>query len=127
MADETSMASAKLLRKAEAGPELDVLREGVPVLTQALMELEVTQHVGAERHERTPGRSGQRNGYQERAWDTRVGTAARRVPRVRNGGFFPGPPLAPAPTPIYLPPWSGQPDRDPKQSYSCPGRNNLLG
>ena len=53
------------------------------------MELEVAQHVGAERHERTPERTGQRNGYREREWDTRVGTVELRVPRVRDGGFVP--------------------------------------
>jgi transposase-like protein len=58
-------------------------------LAQALMEVEVAQHLGAERHERTPGRIGQRNGYRERSWDTRVGTVELRVPRVRDGGFFP--------------------------------------
>jgi len=83
------MALGALLRKAAAEPDLDVLREGVRVLAQVLMELEVAQHLGAERHERTPERGGQRNGYRERDWDTRVGTVALRVPRVRDGGFFP--------------------------------------
>jgi len=49
MADALSMALTELLRKAEAEPDLDTLREGVRVLTQALMELEVAQHLGAER------------------------------------------------------------------------------
>ena len=89
MADETRMALAELLRKAEAEPGVDVLREGVRVLAEALMELEVTQHVGAERHARTVERSGQRNGYREREWDTRVGTIDLRVPRVRDGSYFP--------------------------------------
>jgi putative transposase len=89
MADETRMALRELLRKAEAEPGLDVLREGVRVLAEALMELEVSQHVGAERHERSDERTGQRNGYRERGWDTRVGTVALRVPRVRDGSFFP--------------------------------------
>ena len=43
------MALAELLRKADAEPDLDTLREGVRVMTQALMELEVAQHLGAER------------------------------------------------------------------------------
>lgn len=89
MADETRMALAELLRKAEAEPGLDVLREGVRVLAEALMALEVEQHVGAGYHERTPGREGYRNGTRERAWDTRVGTVALRVPRVRDGRYFP--------------------------------------
>jgi transposase-like protein len=61
----------------------------VRVLSQALMELEVSQHVGAERHERTQTRTGQRTGYRERQWDTRVGSIALQVPRVRDGGFLP--------------------------------------
>ncbi|HZV48802.1 MAG TPA: IS256 family transposase [Candidatus Dormibacteraeota bacterium] len=89
MADELRMALDELLRKAALEQDVDFLREGVRVLGEALMELEVTQHVGAERHERTPTRTGQRNGYRERAWDTRVGTVELRVPRVRDGSFFP--------------------------------------
>src|SRR6266581_9433606 len=53
------------------------------------MELEVAEQLGAERHERTTERSGYRNGYRERTWDTRVGTIELQVPRVRDGSFFP--------------------------------------
>src|SRR5215207_4119861 len=89
MADELRMALLELLRKAELDDSADFLREGVRVLAQELMELEVAQHVGAERYERTPERTGQRNGYRERAWDTRVGSLELRVPRVRDGSFYP--------------------------------------
>jgi transposase-like protein len=89
MADTLSMALAELVRKAEVEPDVDVLREGVRVLSQAMMELEVAQHLGAAKHERTSERTGQRNGYRERDWDTRVGTIELRVPRVRDGSFFP--------------------------------------
>ena len=89
MADELRMALLELLRKAELERDADFLREGVRALSEALMELEVTEHLGAERHERTPGRTGQRNGYREREWDTRVGTVELRVPRVRDGSYFP--------------------------------------
>jgi putative transposase len=89
MADEMRMALETLLRKAQMEHDADFLRDGVRVLGEALMELEVTQYVGAERHARTPERTGQRNGYREREWDTRVGTIELRVPRVRDGGYFP--------------------------------------
>src|ERR1051325_6288972 len=88
MAENLSMALTELLRKADAEPDVDTLREGVRVLTQALMELEVAQHLGAERYQRSPERQGERNGYRERTWDTRVGTLELRVPRVRDGSFF---------------------------------------
>ena len=90
MAENLSMALAELLRKADAEPDVDTLREGVRVMTQALMELEVAQHLGAERYQRSSDRQGERNGYRDRTWDTRVGTLELRVPRVRDGSFFPG-------------------------------------
>ena len=80
MADELRIGLSELLRKAQMERDADFLKEGVRVLAQALMEIEVDQHVGAGRHERTEGRSGQRNGYRERNWDTRVGTVELRCP-----------------------------------------------
>ena len=53
------------------------------------MEVEVAQHLGAERYERSGDRSGQRNGYRERNWNTRVGSLELRVPWVRDGSYFP--------------------------------------
>jgi putative transposase len=89
MADVTSMALLELLRKAATGPDVDLLREALGVMSQALMEAEVEAHLGAGRYERTPERSGQRNGYRDRDWDTRAGTIGLRVPRVRDGSYFP--------------------------------------
>jgi putative transposase len=89
MADTASMALGELLRKAQMRDDVDCLREGIRVLAQALMEVEVTQHVAAGRYERTPERTGERNGSRERRWDTRVGSIELRVPRVRDGSYFP--------------------------------------
>jgi putative transposase len=89
MADETSMALEDLLRKAQLSEDVDFLREGVRVLAQALMEVEVRQHVDARRYERTSARTGERNGTRERRWDTRVGSLTLRIPRVRDGSYFP--------------------------------------
>lgn len=89
MADELRIALFELLRKAQMDKDLDFLRDGVKLLAEATMEMEVSEHVGAEKFERTTERKGQRNGYREREWDTRVGTVELRVPRVRDGDFFP--------------------------------------
>ncbi|MGZ3637740.1 MAG: IS256 family transposase, partial [Ktedonobacterales bacterium] len=89
MASKISMALDELLCKAQVSDDVDFLREGVRVLAQALMEAEVTQHVGASRYARTPERTGERNGTRERRWDTRVGSIALQVPRVRDGSYFP--------------------------------------
>jgi putative transposase len=89
MADTTRMALMDLLRKAGVEPDVDFLREAVRVVSQDLMEAEVEAHLGAARYEQTAERSGQRNGYRERPWDTRVGSIPLRVPRVRDGSYFP--------------------------------------
>lgn len=85
MADELRIGLSELLRKAMIDHDADFLREGVRVLSQALMEMEVEEHVGAARHERSVERVGRRNGYRQRNWDTRVGTVELSVPRVREG------------------------------------------
>ena len=89
MADELRIGLSELLRKAMLEQDAGFLKEGIRVLSQALMEMEVEEHVGAGRHERTEGRSGHRNGYRQRNWDTRVGTVELKVPRVRDSSYFP--------------------------------------
>jgi transposase-like protein len=75
--------------KLLAADEPDVLREGVRVLAQAVMETEVTAQVGAEAYERTGERTAYRNGYRTRSWDTRVGTLELAIPKVTPGSYFP--------------------------------------
>jgi putative transposase len=89
MADELRIGLAQLLRKAHIEHDADFLKEGLRALSQALMEMEVEEHIGASRHERAEGRSGYRNGYRERTWDTRAGAIELKVPRVRDSSYFP--------------------------------------
>jgi|SRR3954465_3846128 len=89
MADEVRIGLEQLLRKARVEGDADFLKEGVRLLSEAIMEMEVEDHVGAARHQRTSGRTGQRNGYRQREWDTRVGTIELKVPRVRDSSYFP--------------------------------------
>ena len=84
------MAVLDMLRKAMVDEDVDVLREGVRVLAEALMEVEVTALTGVPKGERAPERRlTNRNGYRERRWDTRVGTIALSIPKVRDGSYFP--------------------------------------
>ncbi|GAC1316121.1 MAG: hypothetical protein NVSMB2_08620 [Chloroflexota bacterium] len=83
------MALHELLRKAELNGDVEFLREGVRVFAQEVVEIAVAQHLGAERYERAAERVGERNGCRDRAWDTRVGSVELRVPRVRDGDFYP--------------------------------------
>jgi putative transposase len=75
----------KLLKEDDA----DVLKEGVQVLAQALMEAEVSAQIGALPYERSSERSAYRNGYRTRTWDTRVGTIELKIPKVTAGSYFP--------------------------------------
>jgi len=69
--------------------DVDLLREGVRVLAQLLMDAEVSSQIGAELYERTEERTAQRNGYRSRTWDTRVGTVELKVPKIAPGTYFP--------------------------------------
>jgi transposase-like protein len=55
MADDYRMALEELLRKAQMEGDAAFLREAVRALAEAVMELEMTQHVGGEPYE-TSGR-----------------------------------------------------------------------
>jgi Transposase and inactivated derivatives len=80
----------ELVRKQEGGEEaLDFLREAVGAVVRAIMEEEVSALAGAGYRERTAERRNVRNGYRERQWDTRAGTLALAIPRLRTGSYFP--------------------------------------
>ncbi len=87
---EDRMALLETLRKTTADGDVDLLREGVRLLAQAIMEAEVSELTGVPHGERDPERRlTHRNGYRERSWDTRVGTIGLDIPRVRDGSYFP--------------------------------------
>lgn len=67
----------------------DPLRTMAEMITDFVMEAEVTAKVGAGPHERSEERLTQRNGFRERRWDTRLGSLSLRIPKVREGGYVP--------------------------------------
>jgi len=86
---EPTIALQEYLRKMGIDGDKDFLRESIQVMSEMLMELEVQQKTGATRHERTPLRKTQRNGYRERIWETRVGEIPLLIPKLRKGSYFP--------------------------------------
>jgi transposase-like protein len=74
----------------EKNPDADLLREMIGFAAQRLMELEVEGLTGAGYGERSPDRINQRNGYRERDWETRAGRVELRIPKLRQGSYFPG-------------------------------------
>ena len=77
------------LRKAGMDGDVDFLRDGLRMLAEAFMDLEIKDQTGAELYERSGERQSYRNGYRERIWDTRAGTVPLRIPRLRMGSYFP--------------------------------------
>jgi hypothetical protein len=118
MTDEM-MSLRGLIEKA---PDADFLREMIGFAAQRLppgppgpvcfagglarllraRELEVGELTGAPYGEKNAERLAQRNGYRERPWETRAGTVALRIPKLRpphaagrmgtprKGSYFPG-------------------------------------
>ena len=84
-----SMDLLELLRKRGVDRDVDLLREALRVLMDAIMDAEVSARIGAEHGERSPDRLTHRNGYRSRTWDTRVGTMDLRIPKLREGSYFP--------------------------------------
>src|SRR5256885_10605763 len=83
---EDRLPLAELLQKAGDG---DFLRAVAEAVLQLLMESDVEGLIGAGRYERSAERLTYRNGYRERALDTRLGTLQLRVPKLRQGSYFP--------------------------------------
>jgi putative transposase len=58
-------------------------------VVQLLMETEVEGLIGAGRHERSGDRTTYRTGYRDRVLETPLGSLQLRLPKLRQGGYFP--------------------------------------
>ena len=89
MALLNSFAVLEWIRKMQDEDHIDVLRELMQLVAQFLIDAEAVEKIGAERYERTDSRVTQRNGSRSRTWDTRLGTVDLKIPKLRQGSFFP--------------------------------------
>ncbi len=80
---------SELLDAIRAGGDLDVIRRGVELVLQALIDVEAAETIGAERYERSEQRRTWRNGSRERLLTTKAGDVELRIPKLRKGTFFP--------------------------------------
>ena len=83
---KTNMDLSELLAKHDQG---DLLRSIAEAVLQLIMEADVDGVIGAGRHERSGDRTTWRNGYRERSLDTRLGTLNLKIPKLRQGTYFP--------------------------------------
>ena len=88
---ETTMTDERmaLLELVEKDADADLVREMLAFAAERLMELEVEAATGAAKGARSPLRTAQRNGYRDRAWETRAGRLELAIPRLRRGFYFP--------------------------------------
>jgi len=82
-------ATMALTELAEKGADIDVLRQMVQFMAQRLMELDVEARCGAGYDEKSTERLNSRNGYRDRSWDTRAGSVELKIPKLRQGSYFP--------------------------------------
>lgn len=67
----------------------DFLRRVLLMGLQAVMESDVAALCHAGPGERTPSRENHRNGFRERELETRMGTLALSIPKLRRGSYLP--------------------------------------
>jgi putative transposase len=82
-------ALSELLAALRAGGDLDIIGEGLAVVLQALIEAEAAQQIGAGRYERSAARTTHRNGSRARLLSTKAGDVQLKIPKLREGSFFP--------------------------------------
>jgi putative transposase len=90
MAGADRMTIEEVVKQVLLDEHADVIREAVKAVAAEMMELEVSELVGAELGERRPDdRATHRNGYRQRRWDTRAGEVELQIPKIRQGSYFP--------------------------------------
>ena len=86
---ELRMDPLAWLRKQVETADVDLLREMVRAFAETLMSAQADAMCGAPYGERSEDRVNRRNGYRDRDFDTRAGTVELRVPKLRQGSYYP--------------------------------------
>jgi len=86
---DSRMDPLSWLRKQLEVADVDLLREMVRTFAEMLMSAEAVAVCGAPYRERSEERVNRRNGYRERDFDCRAGSIALRVPKLRQGTYYP--------------------------------------
>lgn len=87
MTTKTNIALAELVEK---GADADLLKQMIQYVAQRMMEMDAEGVCAAAYGERSPDRANSRNGYRDRLWETRAGSIELKIPKLRQGSYFPG-------------------------------------
>ena len=83
-------ATMALAELADKGADVDMLRQMVQFMAQRMMDMDVETLCGAGYDEKSAERLNSRNGVRDRAWETRAGRVELKIPKLRQGSYFPG-------------------------------------
>ncbi|MFC5696276.1 transposase, partial [Pseudomonas sp. GCM10022186] len=84
-----TQSTIALSELAEKGADTDLLKHMIQFVAQRMMELDVEALCGAGFGVKSNERSNSRNGYRDRLWQTRAGDVELRIPKLRQGSYFP--------------------------------------
>ncbi|WP_060489957.1 IS256 family transposase, partial [Pseudomonas sp. NBRC 111121] len=79
-----------LTELVEKGADADLLKQMIQFVAQRMMEFDVEGLCGAGFDVKSPDRTNSRNGYRDRLWQTRAGDVDLKIPKLRQGSYFPG-------------------------------------
>lgn len=85
----TTPSTIALSELAAKGADADFIKQTLQFALQRLMEMDVEALCKAAYGERSEERANSRNGYRERALETRAGTVGLKIPKLRTGSYFP--------------------------------------
>jgi putative transposase len=89
MAREHDARIGELITELGGDRVRDLFRELLQRSLQELIDTELTEAIGAAPHERTDTRTNRRNGARSRLLSTPAGDVELRIPKLREGTFFP--------------------------------------
>ena len=78
-----------LLHTMKNTEDVDVLKETAHWLIQELIELDVSDEIGADRYQRSDERRTYRNGSRQCTLNTRLGDLEISIPKLREGSAYP--------------------------------------
>ncbi len=89
MPSQPEHAPSTTTASVDDSAHLDFLRQGLRLLVQSFIEMEISSVIEAAPYERNQSRRSYRNGYRRRTWLTSIGELTIEIPKLRQGTYYP--------------------------------------